>query len=233
MRIIPAFLAAFLLFILGVQAGPLDGLWRSDRQNILLRIEQDGDGFRAKRMDQGVWYRYILKDDYLYIDRYGNTYEIRDQHEIEWREAATGKRIYFTRTDQRNALPDPRRHNQRVNVDDRNVLREAPLAGRWHNKRNKERLLIEATRNGYRVRTQHGPWEKFAISRNGRQIQSRSGDIIQLIDRNTITWRNRDERRVHTFIRQGNGHAYRKNEGFQKHNDKRKGKHHPSRRQKH
>ena len=57
--------SSLVLFFTSVQASNLDGLWRNQRQNITIRIEQDHlDGFRAKRIDQGVWYRYTLKNDY-------------------------------------------------------------------------------------------------------------------------------------------------------------------------
>ena len=209
---LPLLMLMFLVgFTSALRADNLDGLWRSDRENITIRIEQDQDGFRAKRTDQGVWYNYIL-DDGVYIDKRGNWYELINEDQIEWTDIVSRKRILFNRVESRNDNNWTNRdredrwdsdydRGEKVRVDQRKMSVE----GRWYDKRSKERLIIEETNNGYRVRTQHGSWEKFTSDRNGQRLRSRSGDIIQVMDRNTLRWRSGENRAERIFVRQGNG----------------------------
>ena len=198
-------------FTSALHADNLDGLWRNDRDNITIRIEQDQDGFRAKRTDQGIWYNYVF-DDGVYIDKRGNWYELINEDQIEWTDVVSRKRILFDRVESRNDNSWTNRdrddrwnsdydRNERVPVDQRRMLAE----GRWYDKRSKERLIIEETNNGYRVRKQNSTWEKFTSDRNGQRLRSRSGDVIQVVDRNTLRWRSGDGRGERIFIRQGNG----------------------------
>ncbi|HEY5825298.1 MAG TPA: hypothetical protein VIT44_13080, partial [Cyclobacteriaceae bacterium] len=69
-------ITTLLCFSLPVQAGHLDGLWRNDRARVTLRIEQDHNGFKAKRTDQGIWYHYTTHDNIRFTDRNGNWYEL-------------------------------------------------------------------------------------------------------------------------------------------------------------
>ncbi|HUR30465.1 MAG TPA: hypothetical protein VMZ69_03480 [Saprospiraceae bacterium] len=199
-----------------LSAEHLDGLWRNDRQNITIRIEQDRDGFRAKRSDQGVWYTYTLENDDVYIDQRGNWYEVVNEDQLEWNEAASRKRLLFHRVDSQNGESRTGRDRQdewdndyargeRDRINQGNAL----IEGRWYDKSSKERLVIEEINNGYRVRTQNGSWEKFSVDRSGQRLRSRSGDIIQMTDRNTLRWRSAEGRHDRTFIRQGNGQVRR------------------------
>lgn len=228
---------AFLLFFSILHANQLDGLWRNDRQNITLRIEQDEDGFRAKRIDQSVWYRYSLKSDDVYVDRLGNWYGVLDRDEIEWNEASSNKRIVFSRVDSRdddawdhaqnsNDAHDPWDQNRdRWDEDEWNNSRRSAITGRWYDRSTKERLEIESINGGYRVRTQHSAWEKYAADRNGNRLRSTSGNTIQMLDRNTIRWKSYQGRHERIFIRQGNrnnsGHWNdRDHDNRNKHHDK-------------
>ncbi len=228
---IPGLIAAFLFFFTTLHANDLDGLWRNDRQNITIRIEQDEEGFRAKRSDQAIWYRYRMEDDDVYVDRYGNWYEVIDQDELEWNEASSNKRLIFTRVNSRDDASwddrndrrapdrthDPRdRDNDRWDNDTRDHRQRSSIEGRWYDRSTKERLEIEAVSGGYRVRTQHGPWEKYSGDRNGSRIRSRSGNVIQLIDRNTIRLESSQDRHEHIYIRQGNGQTKSHRNGHSK-----------------
>ena len=173
-----------LMLVSNLKAAHLDGLWRNQRQNITVRIEQDNDGFRAKRTDQGVWYRYSLKKDYYYVDRYGNSYEIIDQDEIEWREAGTNKRLLFTKVDSDDYRDRNRPDDQWGRNDD---FRANSFEGRWNGQSSRDQLTIRESNGEYSVRSQNGSWEQFYADRNGSRIRSRSGAVIQMIDRNKIS----------------------------------------------
>ena len=209
---------AFVLFFSMLHANHLDGLWRNNRQDITLRIEQDEDGIRAKRIDQGVWYRYNLKSDDVYVDRFGNWYEVLDRDEIEWNEASSNKRIVFSRVESQNdddwndgysdGSHDPwERDNDRWNEDSWNTGNASSIAGRWYDRSTKERLEIEPINGGYRVRTQNGAWENYARNISGNRLRSGSGNVIQMLDRNTIRWQSYQGRHERIFVRQGNGNT--------------------------
>lgn len=221
---ITAILMAFLFSSSEMMANHLDGLWQNNRQNITIRIEHDGNTLRAKRIDQATWYHYQRQGDNEYIDRDGNSYKIMDEDKLVWNESRTGNRIIFIRVDspgtehetdeassERNEYPHDRTNRNQWETQDR-----SRIEGRWYDRSTKERLIIEAINNGYRVRTQHGGWEQFASDRNGKRLRSRSGDIIQLIDSNKLRLISDRGRHESIFIRQGNGHHNDK----ARHNDK-------------
>ncbi|HJW28967.1 MAG TPA: hypothetical protein VJ508_06910, partial [Saprospiraceae bacterium] len=96
------YLLSFLPFsfsALPLFAHHLDGLWRNDRENISLRIETTDQGFKARRLDQGIWFFYTEDRDHVYVDRNGNYYEILDEDHIAWHDARVDKRIDFYRAD--------------------------------------------------------------------------------------------------------------------------------------
>ena len=216
-----------LFFITGIQAAQLNGLWRNERQNITIRIEENENGFRAKRIDQGIWYRYVKQDNYAYVDRNGNWYKIVDRDELEWNEVSTKKRLIFHRVDSRSNDPEIEHERMdhpdspRSRTGDRDIRKDhqqTPLEGRWYDRSSKERIEIVATHDGYRVRTEHGSWEKYAGDRTGTRLRSGSGNTIRLIDRNTIQMRNALDRKERTFIRQGNGNMKAKYKDHKKEN---------------
>ena len=99
-----SYLAGGLFYTLLFWAWPaeafhLDGLWRNDRQNITLRIEGTEYGFRAKRIDQGIWYKYEAHDNHYFTDRYGNYYKLLSDDELGWNEDSSGKKIFFTKVE--------------------------------------------------------------------------------------------------------------------------------------
>lgn len=235
-----------MLFCTTLNANDLDGLWRNDRQQITLRIEQDEDGFRAKRTDQGVWYSYSLKKDYLYVDRYGNTYEIIGQDEIEWDEATTNKRLVFTRVDSRSddtrtsrrMEDDPWDNERNRDSEDWNTRQPTSFEGSWIDRKTREKLEIEAVSGGYRVKTQRGGWEKYNTHRNPNQFRSRDGDVIQLLDRNTLRMKSAGSRATSIYTRQANSTSTSRNKDsknkgrhnghykdYDKHKDKHQDKH--------
>src|SRR5688572_13544892 len=138
--ILTGILTALLFCFTAAKADPLDGLWQNDRQNITVRIEQEGNSFRAKRTDEPIWYRYDLQDDNVYADRNGNWYEVLDQNQLEWNEARTNKRIIFRRVDSRSGdhttdrdhsggTYDPRNRDDDF---DRDRADRSRIEGRWY-----------------------------------------------------------------------------------------------------
>lgn len=218
---IPALALIMLGFWTGLNAEQLDGLWKNVRQNITIRIEQDNDGIRAKRSDQGVWYRYEQQREHVFTDRNGNTYEVIQKDQLQWKEAGSGKRIIFTRVDSSDGprwssdKNDPAKRDK-AKWNDKRYQARSPIAGRWYDRSTKERLIIEPIDGAYRVRTQHGGWETYAVDRSGERLKSRSGNMIQLIDRNTIRVKAKRDREERIYIRQGNGHAKGKKNGHRK-----------------
>ncbi len=213
--LLPGLIFVFLLFCTIVNASPLDGLWRNERQDVTIRIEQNAYGFRAKRIDQGIWHMYSLKSEYVYVDRIGNWYEVLNQDEIEWNEATSYKKLVFTKVDSRThdywndhsttggTYDHWDRDDSRWNENDWNRNEKSHVEGRWLDKSRGERLDIERVDNGFRVRTTHSAWEKYYMDRSGKRLKSRSGNAIQLLDRNTIRWTSYQGRHERIFMRQG------------------------------
>jgi hypothetical protein len=187
--------SSLVMLFTSVQATNLNGLWRNQRQNITIRIEQDqSEGFRAKRIDHGVWYRYTLKNDDVYVDRHGNSYEIMDQDEIAWREAGTNGRLLFYK------ISDGTREDRLAGQD----IRTNAFEGHWIGQSLRDRLEIRENNGEFQVRSSNSNWEKFYSDRNGSRIRSRSGATILMIDRDKIkvSFMGRNER---TYVRD---HSY-------------------------
>lgn len=234
--LITAIITAFLFCFTAVKADHLDGLWRNDRQNITIRIEQDENSIRTKRTDQGIWYTYTQQDANTFTDNKGNRYEVINDDQIAWIEFTSRKRISFERADSNedswddhsdtDGSYDPRErddpwnrdHRDRDERDDRDEWdrQGRSIEGRWYAKSTKERLIIESIGSSYRVRSLHGGWEKFNVDRRGR-LRSGSGDIIEQINSDKIRLLSNRGRYEQIFVRQGNGHHH--DEGG-KHNDR-------------
>ncbi len=201
-----------ILAALPAKAYQLDGLWRNDRQNITIRIETTNDGFRAKRIDQGIWYRYVNRDDHHFVDRYGNYYELRFEDQIIWNEASTGKQISFSKANDRDAYrwnerddrEDGRQHyrddryydrpdhndNHRHHVwmdqwyDDHHVH----IDGRWIDTYRRNELEIICFRGGLRVKRPHGGWVKYYPDQHAGCYTDDIGNTIHVLDDYTIRW---------------------------------------------
>ncbi len=200
--IIPSFIILFLSTT-QVRANHLDGLWRNDRLRITLRIEQDQDGFRAKRTDEGIWYSYTTDDNRYFTDKRGNWYELIDDDQLVWNDVKSDKRINFNRVDNRdlnqfdnrgnlyNAYDNSynnRYANDWQNVYDRN--RTDYLEGNWYQRNGRENIQVEPFRGGIRVKKDHQGWEKFYGDRSGNRFRDDDGDTIILIDDETLRFRN-------------------------------------------
>ena len=191
--ILQAIAAAFLFIVAPMNAAHLDGLWRSDRQDITLRIEQSDNGFRAKRLDQGVWYNYILRDNNVYADRHGNWYEVIDDREIMWYESSSSKRMYFTKiSDSDDDWYDHERNpNNAVGLD-----------GRWYDRSHGEYLVIKSARDGFMVQMPNGASRKFTSDRSDSKFRDGNGNTLIVLDRNTIRMRIHTGKQERTYIRQ-------------------------------
>lgn len=195
-----AILSALLVLALPAQAYHLDGLWRNDRNNITLRIESLEEGFRAKRIDQGIWYKYLTSDGYQFVDRYGNAYSIQSDNEIIWNEANSGRRIYFTKVENRRDENREYRGNRNERDYIHNDYSRNPwsypgqnvhadfLNGQWIDTYRNDELEIECFSDGIRVRRDHSGWEKYYPDRYDHSYKDKYGNRIQLIDNDSIRW---------------------------------------------
>lgn len=196
-------LLQILLFSGSLHANHLEGFWRNDRHNITIRIEDNQDGFRAKRIDQGIWYIYITRDGHAYYDRYGNYYEVLDDDEIAWNETASGKRIRFFKVDSRdhnNHYDDDQGGEWNEHSDVSNYSSYQPWAnhwdqdfnqslnGRWIESYRGHEIEIECFRGGIRVKLEHGGWEKYYPAQNRSVFLDRFGNTLQIIDHDSIRW---------------------------------------------
>jgi len=210
-----AILSALFLLVLPARANHLDGLWRNDRLNITLRIESQDEGFRAKRIDQGIWYTYLPQDDYIYTDRFGNAYVVQSDNALVWNEAGSGKRIIFSKIDSRdddrwgysNERYDrgyPYKgydHRPRANARQHNFTDF--LNGRWMDTYRHNELEIECFRDGIRVRSEHSGWEKYYPDRYNHSYIDKYGNTIQLIDSDSIRWQSQNGRHDRIYHRAG------------------------------
>jgi hypothetical protein len=187
-----------LLAMTPVQAYHLDGLWRNDRQNITVRIETIEDGFRAKRIDQGIWYRYTAQDEHHYADRYGNYYELQNENEITWNEASTGKRISFLRVDYRDedAWDDihhgwnqhPDKHDYQPWMDQWYHDHNGRMDGIWIDSYRRSEIEIISFKGGLRVKRPYSGWVKYYPDRYGDCFRDDIGNTIHIIDHHSIRW---------------------------------------------
>ena len=208
-----AILSALLLLALPSQASHLDGLWRNDRHNITLRIESLEEGFRAKRMDQGVWFKYLTKDGRFYIDRYGNSYVIESENDLVWHEAGSGRRIYFSKIYTRNNEEmehwDSRNDHNYAHDDFEHNPWEGPvhyepnsfLNGRWVDPHRKNELEIENFRDGIRVKIDRSGWEKYYPDRYTHSYKDKHGNTIQLMDRDSLRFKGQHGRHDRIYHR--------------------------------
>lgn len=197
-----------LLAVLPLQAYHLDGLWRNDRQNITLRIESAEDGFRAKRIDQGVWYEYVTKDGYRFLDRYGNAYILKSDQEIMWHEAGSGKKIYFSKIDNRNG--DGRVYKEKKNRNGHHYenqgrsSRNHPqnhLNGIWVDSNSDEEIQIEYFKDEIRVKKAHAGWQKYYPEQKGHVFRDKYGNTIQLMGNDSIQWENQNGKHDKIYYR--------------------------------
>ena len=209
----------FLYSFLPLQANHLDGLWRSDRNQLTLRIEQEEEGFRAKRTDQGIWYHYSTDDNRHFVDRYGNWYELLDDDEIAWHELNSTKRIYFTKIDNWNndrwdnygnnydpfGNSNPDRWNHAPYLDARNNIE-----GNWYARNGDDGMQIESFGGGIKVKTHHGGWKKFYPDRSGNRFRDNNGNTIRFVENDKLRFRNQNsgEERIFTRDRNWRRHQY-------------------------
>ena len=214
---VPVF--TLLLFaVLPLQAYHLDGLWRNDRQNITIRIESVEDGFRAKRIDQGVWYKYETKDGNRFLDRYGNAYILKSDQEIMWHEAGSGKKLYFSKIDNRDG--DGRVYKEKKNRkshhyenhgrSSRNHSRNH-LDGIWIDSKSDEEIQIESFKDEIRLKSAHAGWQKYYPGQYDHIFTDKNGNTIQLMGDDSIRWENRNGRHDRIYYRASDSrHGHRR-----------------------
>ena len=208
-KLFSAALFTLLLFaVLPLQAYHLDGLWRNDRQNITLRIESAEDGFRAKRIDQGVWDKYQTKNGYRFLDRFGNAYIVKSDQEIIWHEAGSGKKLYFSKIDNRNG--EGREYKEKKNRNGRQFenkgrkhWKDSPdhLNGIWIDSNSDEEIQIESFKDEIRLKRAHSGWQKYYPGQYGQIYTDKNGNTIQLMGNDSIRWENRNGKNDKMYYR--------------------------------
>lgn len=214
--------SALIFAVSPLQAFHLDGLWRNDRQNLTIRIESIDDGFRAKRTDQGIWYKYVAQDEHHYADRYGNYYELHSEDEITWHEASTGKRISFFKVDYRDEYAwddqyeddhpysdeddyewDDHRdgHGHKPWMDRWYSHHRDRMDGRWVDAHRRIEIEIVSFKGGLKVKRPYSGWVKYYPDRHDNCFRDEVGNSIQVIDRNTLQWRSYHGRHDRIFHR--------------------------------
>ena len=219
-------ISAFLLMLCApLQASQLDGLWRNTRQNITIRIEQDQDGIRAKRTDQGIWYRYVAKDENTFVDRNGNKYDWITDDEVVWTESGSSKHVAFNRIKEDRNEPDysddkpwdkDDRDNDGWDNDDWSNDRDEDwdrdrdsdrgnfsnsLEGRWYDREHRQYVDVKSFKSGYIIKTRNGGYDKYYADRTGSRFKNNSGNTIQVMDRDTLRMRTSQGREVRIFTR--------------------------------
>ncbi|HZV71705.1 MAG TPA: hypothetical protein VFG10_19280 [Saprospiraceae bacterium] len=192
---IPTFILILLCSYLPATGAHLDGLWRNDRLRITLRIEQDQDGFKAKRTDEGIWYHYTTQDNRYFIDRYGNWYDLIDNEELVWNEAKTNKRIKFLRVDSRDYNSWDHidndygsRYHDDWNNNHHNDLNDH-LEGTWFQRNGRDNIQIVPFKGGIRIKADHNGWDKYYGDRSGFRFRSNNGNTVVLIDEDHLRFR--------------------------------------------
>ncbi|MEP6646508.1 MAG: hypothetical protein ABJC12_05425 [Saprospiraceae bacterium] len=193
-------------------ANHLDGLWRNETLRITIRIEQEQNGFRAKRTDEGIWYHYSTQDNRYYTDQRGNWYEVIDNDQLIWNETKSDKRINFDRVDDRNynSRNDYRNNDYSYNgnnnnyfndydhgnnqnnngwYNDQNSVTHYSLEGNWFGRNEKEWIQIVYFYSGISVKTEHGGWERYYGDRSGTRFRDKEGNTIILFDNETLRYR--------------------------------------------
>lgn len=194
-------------FITGsIQANHLDGLWHNDRDDITIRIESQEDGFRAKRIDQGIWYYYQPAGENIYSDRRGNHYEVIRENELIWRDSRTNNRISFHRVNDRERhyreVKDHGRDRRNWTRGDHAYDREY-FEGTWMNRKTGQYLEIRSAGNGYQVRGKNDHWEKFSLKQD-QVLRSRDGELIEMINPDMIRWSKNRHSKDQIFTRINN-----------------------------
>ncbi len=200
---VPAFLILFLGQTIPLKASHLDGLWRNARLRITLRVEQEQDGIKAKRTDEGIWYHYTTDDNRYFTDKRGNWYELIDDDQLVWNDVKSDKRINFKRVENRDNNLFDNRGNLYNSYDNSNNNGYAKgwqydnrqdrtefLTGSWYQRNGRGNLQIETFRGGIRVKTDHRGWEKFYGDRSGNRFKDDDGDTIILLDDEMLSFRN-------------------------------------------
>ncbi|MDQ3016031.1 MAG: hypothetical protein M3R25_04840 [Bacteroidota bacterium] len=223
MKINSSFLTAlFGLMMLWtpLPATQLDGLWKNNRQNITVRIAQDEDGIRAKRIDQGIWYKYVASDENTFVDKQGNAYDWVSTNKMVWTEGSSSKRISFYRVDENgnsseswNDNPrntdrrdddgnwDNDRDNDRWNKDRNSGNYRNEIEGRWVDRQHRQYIDVKPFKGGYMVKSRNEGYNKFYADRSGSRYKDDRGNILRVLDRDTIQIRTHQGRDMRTFTR--------------------------------
>lgn len=201
-------------WLLPAKANHLDGLWRNDRLHITLRIEQNTDGFKAKRTDEGIWYQYTTEDDRYFADRNGNWYELIDNDELVWNEAKSDKRIKFLRVDNRDYTEWDNRDNNYDSYDNGygngykkdwnnsyNAEQNYQLEGTWFQRNGRDNIQIVPFRGGLRLKSDHNGWDKYYSDRTGSRFRNSNGNTIILLDDEHLRLRSQYGKRDEIYSR--------------------------------
>ena len=162
----------------------LEGIWESDRNQIVLTIESTKDGIRVKRIGQDRWYEYREYRENQFSDTQGNIYYLLSDNTLEWEDQSGKKRLRFQKkSNSRQDLTESRERDysdtwdnedgarDRENYIERNhyygqqgrqtIVSTHSLSGRWINQTTGQVISVKAKNNALRIKAHRGGWETF------------------------------------------------------------------------
>jgi hypothetical protein len=183
----------------------LEGIWESDRNQIVLTIETTKEGIRVKRSGQTRWYEYLEYRENQFRDSLGNTYYLLSDNTLEWEDRSGKKRLRFQKRtnfestqseenpyrdysdDNRNARKGnkyiERNHHQGQQGQQR-IVSTHSLNGRWINQTTGQVISVKAKNNALRIKAHRGGWETFYrkdrntfIDNHGNRYDARQNEI--------------------------------------------------------
>ena len=85
--------------------------------------------------------------------------------------------------------------------------RKASLEGRWYLS-GRDFIDIRSFKNGYMVRQRSGGYVKFFRQGNGQRFKDNRGNLLQVVDRNTLRFRSFDGREIRFYSRDKDRRIY-------------------------
>ncbi|MBK8506785.1 MAG: hypothetical protein IPL46_34155 [Saprospiraceae bacterium] len=162
----------------------LEGVWESDRNQIVLTIETIKEGIRVKRTGQNRWYEYLEYRENQFRDSQGNIYYLLGDNTLEWEDKSGKKRLRFQKKSNiRQHAAESRPRDSQDNWDAQEGARDRDnyiernhyyghqgqqasvsthsLDGRWINQTTGQVISVKSKNNTLRIKAHRGGWETF------------------------------------------------------------------------
>jgi hypothetical protein len=189
----------------------LEGIWESDRNQIVLTIESTNDGIRVKRAGQDRWFEYREYREDQFRDSQGNIYYLLSDKSLEWEDQSGKKRLRFRKKsdslqdatdsserhyhDERSAADDMRdrdnyiERNHYYGHQSRKIVPTHSLNGRWINQTTGQMISVKSKHNTLRIKAHRGGWETF-YRKDGNTFTDNQGNRYDA-SKNELTYRSR------------------------------------------